>query len=87
METLLRCSQERSLLDVEQEVDDVAVFHDVFFAFAADFALGFGVGHGAEGLQVFEGDDLGTDEATLEVGVDLAGGLGGLGAGTRRSRR
>jgi hypothetical protein len=32
------------------------------------------------GLEVVELHDLGHDEALLEVGVDAAGGLGGLGA-------
>ena len=67
-------------LHVEQEVDDVAVLHHVLLAFAADLALGLGGGHGANGLQILEGDDLGPDEAALEVGVDLASGLGSLGA-------
>ena len=67
-------------LDVEQEVDDVAVLHDVLLALGADLALGLGGGHGTDGLQILEGDDLGPDEAALEVGVDLAGGLGSLGA-------
>ena len=67
-------------LNIEQEVDDVAVLHDILLALGANLALGLGGGHGADGLQILEGDDLGTDEATLEVGVDLAGGLGSLGA-------
>ena len=67
-------------LDVKQEVDDVAVLHDILLALGADLALGLGGGHGADGLQILEGDDFGTDEATLEVGVDLTGGLGSLGA-------
>ena len=63
---------QRHLLYIEQEIDDVAVLHHIFLAFAADLALCLGVGHGAEALQVFKGDDLGADEATLKVGVDLA---------------
>ena len=67
-------------LDVEQEVDDVAVLHDILLALGANLALGLGGGHGADVLQILKGDDLGPDEAPLEVGVDLAGGLGSLGA-------
>ena len=35
-----------------------------------------GRGHRAGGDEVVEGDDLGLDEAALEVGVDDTGGLG-----------
>src|SRR5690606_33899198 len=46
----------------------------------ADLARRAGGLH-APGLhEVVEGDDLGLDEAALEVGVDLPGGLGGRGA-------
>ena len=41
------CSEVPIALYIEKEVDDVAVFHDVFLAFAADLALGLGIGHGA----------------------------------------
>src|SRR6266536_3408453 len=67
--------------EVEAELDDVAVGHEVVLALDADPAGGSGGGHGAGGDQVGEGDDLGLDEAALEVGVDHAGGLGGGGAG------
>ena len=67
-------------LDVEQEVDDVAVLHDVVLALAADQTLCLGGSHGAAGLHILKGNDLGADEPPLKVGVDLAGGLGGLGA-------
>ena len=67
-------------LYIEQEVDDVAVLHDIFLAFAADQALGLGGGHGAASLHVLKGDDFSPDEAALKVGVDLAGSLGRLSA-------
>ena len=50
-------------LNVKQEVDNIAVFHNIFLALAADQALGLGVGHGAASLHILEGNDLGPDEA------------------------
>ena len=52
-------------LHVKAEKDNVAVFHDVFFSFAADQALFLGGGHGAAGDQVVVGHHFGTDEAAL----------------------
>src|SRR5690606_30986855 len=49
--------------------------HDVVLALHADPALGLRLGHGAGLEELVEGDDLGLDEAALEVGVDDAGGL------------
>ena len=63
-------------LHVEAELDDVAVGHDVVLALHADLAGLLGLLHRAELHQVVEGDDLGLDEAALEVGVDDAGRLG-----------
>ena len=67
-------------LYVKPEQDNVPVLDDVLLALAADQALLLGGGHGAAGHQVVKGDDLRPDEAPLEVGVDLAGCLGRLGA-------
>ena len=67
-------------LYIEQEVDNVAVLHDVLLALAAYQTLCLGGGHGAAGFHILEGDDLRPDEAPLKVGVNLAGGLGRLGA-------
>ena len=69
-----------ALSHIEPEEDDVPVLDHVLLALGADHALLPGGGHGAHGHQVVVGDDLRPDETTLEVGVDLAGGLGGLGA-------
>src|SRR5689334_11975499 len=66
--------------DVEAELDYVAVLHDVVLAFHADLADGAGLDQGAGLDEVGVGDDLGLDEAALEVGVDDAGGFGGGGA-------
>ena len=71
-------------LDVELELDDVAVLDDVLLPLLAVLAEGLEVGHrglaAAVLLEVVEGAELGLDEAALEVGVDGAGGLGREGA-------
>ena len=67
-----------NFLHIKQEVDDVAILHDVFLALAADLALSLGGCHGAQCLQIVKGDDFRADEAPLKVGVDLARGLGAL---------
>ena len=64
---------------IEPEQDDIAILDDVFLALGADQALLPGGGHGAAGHQVVVGDHLSPDKAPFEVGVDLAGGLRGLG--------
>ena len=64
-------------LDVETDVDDVAVLHDVIAAFQTQGAAFTGFGPGAGGEEVVEGDDLGTDEAAGDVGVNRAGGVEG----------
>ena len=69
-------------LYVEPEQSDVAVLHYVVLALAPDKTLFLCGGHGAAGLEVVKGHYLGADEAALEVGVDLAGGLRGLGPPT-----
>ena len=61
---------------VEAELHHVAVGHDVVLALDADLAGRLGGGHGSGGDEVVEGDDLGLDEALLEVGVNDAGRLG-----------
>ena len=67
-------------LDIEFELDDIAVLHNVGFAFGAEFAGGSYGLLGAEGLEVVVITDLGSDEAAFEIGVDGAGGFGGGGA-------
>src|SRR3954467_2647544 len=62
-------------LDVEAELHHVAVAHDVVLALDPRLAGGAGGGHGAGGDEVVVADDLGLDEAALEVGVDDAGGF------------
>src|SRR5437773_776343 len=59
-----------------QDVDHVAVFDHVAFAFEAQQAALFGFGDAAAGHQVGVGDDLGANEPALEVAVDDAGRLG-----------
>ena len=72
--------------DVEAELHDVAVLHDVVLALHAGLALGARLGDRAGGDEVGERDDLGLDEAALEVGVDDARGLRGLPALVDRPR-
>lgn len=67
-------------LDVEFEEHDVAVLDEVVLAFDAELAGFFNFGFGAVGEEVLAVVDLGFDEAALKVGVDNAGGLGGLAA-------
>ena len=67
-------------LHVEAEVDHVAVLDHIVLALAAEKALVPGGSHRAAGHHIVVGDDLCPDEAPLDVGVDLTGGLGGLGA-------
>ena len=65
-------------LHIEAEVHDVAVLHDVFFAFYGHLA---GVAYGAlaaEGHIVVVFDNLGADKAFLKVGVDDTGAFGSL---------
>ena len=63
-------------LYIKKKFDDVAVFDDVLFAFGAHEAFFFAGGFAAVLDVVVVGDDLRADEATLEVGVDDAGGGG-----------
>ena len=66
-------------LDVEAEVDDVPVPHHVLLAFDRELPRVAAFRFAAELHVVLPPDDLGLDEALLEVGVDDAGRL-------RRSR-
>ena len=74
--------------DVEAEVADVAVLDHVVAALQAHPALLLGPLLAAEPDEVVVGDDLGADEAALEIGVDHArrlrgGGTPMHGPGTR----
>ena len=66
---------EQNLSHVEAEVDDVAILHDVVLALDADLAFLACGGDAAGGDEVVVVDDLGADEAALEVRMDLAGGF------------
>ena len=69
-----------SVLHIEQELDDIAVLHDILLALGALQALGLdGSVIEIVGLEVAVGDDAGADEAALKVAVDLAGSLRSLG--------
>src|SRR5262245_40613977 len=71
-------------LDVEAEVDDVAVLDDVVLALDAELADLAAARLAAELDEVAPVDDLGADEAALDVGVDLARGARGRGAARDR---
>src|SRR5690554_6552626 len=64
-----------SSLDVEAELDHVAVAHDVVLALHAGLAGGAHRRNRASLDEVLEADDLGLDELFLEVRVDDARGL------------
>src|SRR4051794_6463339 len=66
--------------DVEAELHDVAVGHDVVLALDPHPTAGLRLCHRPGLHQLVEADDLGLDEPTLEVGVDDARGLRGGGA-------
>ena len=72
-----KVSSSPAVLDVEAELHHVAVGHDIVLAFDPDLALGLGLVHGPGLDEVGEVNNLGLDEAALEVGVDDAGGHGG----------
>ena len=66
---------------------DVAVADDVLLALEPHLARLLRALLALAGDEVGEGDDLGADEAVLEVGVDHAGRLGRRGAADGWSRR
>ena len=69
---------------IEPEMDDVAVLDDVFLAFVASLAGLLRAVFAAIGDIVVIGDRVGADEAALEIRMDDAGGLRGLGAARDR---
>ena len=67
--------------DIKQELDDIAIVHNVLFALGALQTLGLDGGVvEVVGFQIVIADDAGADEAALEVAVDLTGSLRSLGA-------
>jgi hypothetical protein len=62
---------------LKRKLDHVAILHDVVLALHAGLALGARHGHRPGLDQVVGRDDLGLDEALLEVGVDDTGSLRG----------
>lgn len=58
--------------DVEPEINNVSVLDHVIFPFDAHLAGLFRPLLAAAGDVLFVGDDLGANEAALEVAVDLA---------------
>ena len=66
--------------DVESEQNDVAVLHNVVFAFGADFAFFASGGEAAAFEKYLVVDDFRADKPALEIGMYLAGGLRGFSA-------
>src|SRR5690606_29919608 len=62
-------------LNVEEEIDHVAVFDDIGLAFASERTALLRFGEAAGIDQVLVADDLSTDEPALDVRVDRTGGL------------
>src|SRR5215472_12205474 len=56
-------------------MQDVAILHDVVFAFKAQGAFAAGVGFGAGFEKLVPTDRLGADEVFFQIGVDGAGGF------------
>jgi len=70
-----------SISDVEQELDHIAIVDNVFLALGALQTLGLDGGViEVVGFQIAVANDAGTDEAALEIAVDLAGSLRCFGA-------
>ena len=63
------------VLHVEQEMNDIAVLHDIFFALGAHFARFFGLRLATQRDKVVVCNHLGADEAAFEIGVDDTGSL------------
>src|SRR4051794_700757 len=57
-------------LDVEEEIDDVAILNDIGFSFSPEGAVRFGRCKAACGDQIIVGNNFGPDEAPLDVTVD-----------------
>src|SRR5262245_4843564 len=75
-----------SALDVEPEVDHVAFLHDVGLAFEPQLAGFFRAVLAAPRDVLVVADDLGANEAALEIGMDRAGGLRRRRVALRRPR-
>src|SRR5579859_2012348 len=65
---------------VEPEMHHIALAHDVLLPFEPELPRFLRARLALVGNVVVVGDDLGADEAVLEVGVNHAGGLGRRGA-------
>lgn len=75
------CGTQPACLHVEAEIDHVAVLDHIVLALGAQQALFLGRSHAAAaGHHLVEIDSLSPNEAPLNIGVDLACGLGSLGA-------
>src|SRR4051812_20951021 len=77
---------ERTMSDVEADLEDVAVDDLVVLALDPQLARLFCLVPRAELQELVPVDDLGPDETPLQVGVDDAGTLRRTGAGPERPR-
>jgi len=57
------------------EDDDVAVSHNIVFAFEAKFSFLFGLVPAAQGNKIFIGDNFGLNKFLFKISVDNPGGL------------
>src|SRR6202012_3966986 len=71
-------------LDVEAELDHVAVLDDIFFALNPQLACLARLGGGPECDQIVVVNDFGGDESALEISVNHARGGGSLITGVNR---
>ena len=69
-----------NFLYVEEEFDDIAVLHNIFFAFALHKAFFFCCVPGTKSDKVVVFDDFCADESFFKVGMDCAGSFGSFGA-------
>src|SRR3569832_2742407 len=75
---------ESGWLHVEPKIHDICFFDDIILAFEAEQSLLFYLRLRPAGEQIVIEIDLGADEASLHVGMDLTGRLRGLGGSWNR---
>ena len=66
---------EGNLLDVEEEMHDVAVLYEVILSLDAEFAGGTALRFASKGYEVLVFDYLSTDESALKIRMDHSGTL------------
>ena len=76
---LYSAAQTQIKSDVKAECYNIAVLHNIFFAFQADQTFFTSRCHGSTGNQIVKGYDFGTNKALFKVGMDFSGGFGSFG--------